>query len=171
MGLLFRYRYALMVIKTDPCAFSEIKIYPGRGTRFAGKDGKVHFFITSKARTLFHQKIKPVKLTWTQASRRYNKKIKVEDIQKKRTRKTTRVQKAIVGMSLDEIKRRRTEDTAPEIKALEASKKEIRERNVKKMQAKKATSGGKKNQAAATKAPAAKQAAAPKKGKGAGGKR
>ena len=101
--------------RTDPCAFSEIKIYPGRGSRFAGKDGKVrserlgtrprshrqspksqvHFFISSKARTLFHQKIKPVKLTWTQASRRYNKKIKVEDIQRKRTRRTTRVQKAI----------------------------------------------------------------------------
>merc|ERR1712137_136566 len=124
MGLLFRYRYALMVIKTDPCAFSEIKIYPGRGSRFAAKDGKVHFFITSKTRTLYHQKIKPVKLTWTQASRRFNKKLKVEEIQKKRTRKTTRVQKAVVGMSLDEIRRRRTEDTATRDKALAASKKE-----------------------------------------------
>merc|ERR1711937_675003 len=138
MGLLFRYRYALMVIKTDPCAFSEIKIYPGRGSRFAGKDGKIHFFISSKARTLFHQKIKPVKLTWTQASRRYNKKIKVEDIQKKRTRKTTRVQKAIVGMSLDEIKRKRAEDDATRDKALDATKKELKARNVKKMQEKKA---------------------------------
>merc|ERR1711959_319827 len=137
MGLLFRYRYALMVIKTDPCAFSEIKIYPGRGSRFAGKDGKVHFFITSKTRTLFHQKIKPVKLTWTQASRRFNKKIKVEDIQKKRTRRTTRVQKAVVGMSLDEIRRRRQEDAATRDKALEASKKDVRDRNLKKMQAKK----------------------------------
>merc|ERR1712139_705363 len=155
MGLLFRYRYALMVIKTDPCAFSEIKIYPGRGSRFAGKDGKVHFFITSKARTLFHQKIKPVKLTWTQASRRYNKKIKVEDIQKKRTRKTTRVQKAIVGMSLDEIKRKRAEDEATRDKALDATKKELKARNVKKMQDKKAT------QAKNTK-PAASKAQAPK---------
>merc|ERR1712006_50563 len=129
--------YALMVIKTDPCAFSEIKIYPGRGSRFAGKDGKVHFFITSKARTLFHQKIKPVKLTWTQASRRYNKKIKVEDIQKKRTKKTTRVQKAIVGMSLDEIKRKRAEDEATRDKNLEATKKELKARNVEKMKDKK----------------------------------
>ena len=78
--LLFRYKYAKMVIKTDPCAFSEMKIYPGRGSRFAAKDGKVHFFISSKARSLYHQKIKPVKLTWTQASRRFNKKVKVEDI-------------------------------------------------------------------------------------------
>merc|ERR1712195_364038 len=170
MGIIIRYRSAQMVIKTDPCEFTELKIYPGRGSRFAGKDGKVHFFISSKARSLFHQKIKPVKLTWTQASRRFNKKIKVEDIQKKRTRRTTRVQKAVVGMSLDEIRRRRTEDAATRDKALEASKKEIRERNVKKMKLRKTTTGGKKNQAAATKAPVAKQAAAPKP-KGGKGKR
>ena len=154
-----------MVIKTDPCAFTELKIYPGRGSKFAGKDGKVHFFVSSKARSLFHQKIKPVKLTWTQASRRFNKKIKVEDIQKKRTRKTTRVQKAVVGMSLDEIRRKRTEDTTTRDKALEASKKEIRERNVKKMQSKKAATGNKKVAAAAQKAPAAKAANAPKASK------
>ena len=154
-----------MVIKTDPCAFSEIKIYPGRGSRFAGKDGKVHFFITSKARTLFHQKIKPVKLTWTQASRRYNKKIKVEDIQKKRTRKTTRVQKAIVGMSLDEIKRKRAEDESTRDKALDATKKELKARNVKKMQEKKA-SVSKNSKAASTKAPAAKDAPKIKQAKG-----
>ena len=155
-----------MVIKTDPCAFTELKIYPGRGSKFAGKDGKVHFFVSSKARSLFHQKIKPVKLTWTQASRRFNKKIKVEDIQKKRTRKTTRVQKAVVGMSLDEIRRKRTEDVATRDKALEASKKEIRERNVKKMQSKKSAAGSKKTAAAAQKAPAAKAANAPKASKG-----
>merc|ERR1712022_59205 len=147
MGLLFRYRYALMVIKTDPCAFSEIKIYPGRGTRFAGKDGKVHFFITSKARALFHQKIK------------------VEDIQKKRTRKTTRVQKAIVGMSLDEIKRKRAEDETTRDKALDATKKELKARNVKKMQEKKA-SQAKNTKAASTKAPAAKAAPKIKQAKG-----
>lgn len=54
-----------MVIKTEPCAFSELKIYPGRGTRFAARDGKLHYFINSKCRSLYHQRIKPVKLTWT----------------------------------------------------------------------------------------------------------
>ena len=154
-----------MVIKTDPCAFSEIKIYPGRGSHFAAKDGKVHFFITSKARSLYHQKIKPVKLTWTQASRRYNTKIKVEDIQKKRTRKTTRVQKAIVGMSLDEIKRKRAEDEATRDKALDATKKDLKARNVKKMQEKKQEKA-KHSKAASTKAPAAKAAPKIKQAKG-----
>jgi len=126
-----------MVVKTDPCAFTEMKIFPGRGCRFAAKDGKVHYFITSKARSLFHQKIKPVKLYWTQASRRFLKKVKIEDIQKKRTRRTTRVQKAVVGMSLEEIKRKRGEDTATRDKNLEATKKELKDRNIKKMTDKK----------------------------------
>ena len=154
-----------MVIKTDPCAFSEVKIYPGRGSHFAAKDGKVHFFISSKARSLYHQKIKPVKLTWTQASRRYNKKIKVEDIQKKRTKKTTRVQKAIVGMSLDEIKRKRAEDESTRDKALDATKKDLKARNVKKMQEKKQEKA-KHSKAASTKAPAAKAAPKIKAAKG-----
>ena len=42
-----------MVVKTDPCAYSEMKIYPGRGSRFASKDGKVHIFISSKVRSLY----------------------------------------------------------------------------------------------------------------------
>lgn len=154
-----------MVIKTDPCAFSEVKIYPGRGSHFAAKDGKVHFFISSKARSLYHQKIKPVKLTWTQASRRYNKKIKVEDIQKKRTKKTTRVQKAIVGMSLDEIKRKRAEDESTRDKQLDATKKDLKARNVKKMQEKKQEKA-KHSKAASTKAPAAKAAPKIKAAKG-----
>tara|TARA_B110000503_G_C6948632_1_gene330087 strand:- start:155 stop:703 length:549 start_codon:yes stop_codon:yes gene_type:complete len=157
--LLFRYKYAKMVIKTDPCAFSELKIYPGRGSRFAGKDGRIYFFISSKTRSLYHQKIKPVKLYWTQASRRFLKKTKVDDIQKKRTRRTTRVQKAVVGMSLDDIKRKRAEDTATRDKQLDATKKELKDRNVKKMQAKKQEKA-KQPKNAAPKAPAAK--AAPK---------
>ena len=158
-----------MVIKTDPCEITEMKIYPGRGSKFAGKDGKTHYFISSKARSLYHQKIKPVKLTWTQASRRFNKKVKIEDIQKKRTRRTTRVQKAVVGMSLDEIKRKRNEDVASRDKALQSTKKELKDRNVKKMQAKKAE---KAKVAKAAGGKAAPKAAAPKAaGKKGAGKR
>ena len=154
-----------MVIKTDPCGFTEMKIYPGRGCRFAARDGKIHLFIGSKARQLYHNKIKPVKLYWTQASRRFLKKTKVVDIQKKRTKRTTRVQKAVVGMSLDEIKRKRSEDVKTRDTNLESTKKELKERNVKKMQAKKQDKAKQQKTTASTKAPAAKTVA-PKKGKG-----
>jgi len=159
-----------MVIKTDPCAFSELKIYPGRGTRFAARDGKVHFFISSKVRSLFHQRVKPVKLTWTQASRRFNKKTKVVDVQKRRTKKTTRVQKAVVGMSLDEIKRKRSEDEKTRDANLEATKKELKERNLKKMQAKKAEKAKQQKASQPSKGKVdAPKAKAPKKGKAKGG--
>merc|ERR1712014_315346 len=92
---------------TDLCAYTEYRIYPGRGQKFVAKDGKVSFFITAKADSLFHQRIKPVKLRWTQAWRRMNKKGKADEQAKKRTRKAQKFQKAIVGMSLDDIKKKK----------------------------------------------------------------
>merc|ERR1712183_214219 len=51
--------------------------------------------------------IKPVKLRWTQAWRRMNKKGKADEQAKKRTRKIQKFQKAIVGTSLDDIKKKK----------------------------------------------------------------
>merc|ERR1712038_2070017 len=100
---------AKMVTKTEQCSYTEYKIVPGRGSRFISKDGRTHYFISTKARSLYHQKIKPVKLTWTMAWRAYNKKIKVDEPQKKKSRKTTRIQKAVVGMSIEEIRSKKAE--------------------------------------------------------------
>jgi large subunit ribosomal protein L24e len=141
-----------MVTKTEPCSFSEYRIYPGRGRKFAAKDGKVYYFISTKVASLFHQRKKAVKLTWTQAWRRFNKKIKVDEISKRRTRKTTRVQKAIVGMTLDEIMRRKNEKPEERDKKTEAAKKEVKARQQKKIDQKRAE---KSKKAPAQKAPAA----------------
>ena len=111
---------------------------PGRGTRFISKDGRTHYFISTKARSLFHQKIKPVKLTWNMAWRAHNKKIKVDDIQKKRSRKTTRIQKAVVGMSIEEIRRKKAESRDDRDKNAVAAEKDIKDRKAKQMQQKKA---------------------------------
>merc|ERR1712079_281550 len=132
------YSSKIMVTKTQKCSYTDYKIVPGRGSRFVSKDGRIHYFISTKARSLFHQKIKPVKLTWTTAWRAYNKKIKVDDIQKKRSRKTTRIQKAVVGMSIEEIRRRKAESREDRDKANDAAAKEIKDRKQKALQAKKA---------------------------------
>ena len=155
-----------MVIKTDPCSFCEYRIFPGRGRKFVAKDGKVYYFISAKTESLFHQKKKAVNLTWTQAWRRHNKKIKVDETIKRRTKKTTRIQKAIVGMSLEEIKRRRNEDEKDRDRKLEAAKKEVKDRQKKKIEAKKAS----KKPTKEVKAPVVKNQPAPKapKGKGKG---
>ena len=120
-----------MVTKTDQCSFTQYKIVPGRGTRFISKDGRTHYFISTKARSLYHQKIKPVKLTWNMAWRAHNKKIKVDDIQKKRSRKTTRIQKAVVGMSIEEIRRKKAESREDRDKNADAAAKEIKDRKAK----------------------------------------
>ena len=121
-----------MVINTGTCSFSDMKVWPGRGSRFISKDGKVQLFIGSKTRSLFHQRIKPVKLTWTQDWRRLNKKGRAETIKKRRVRKVVRVQKAYVGATLDDIKKKREEK--PEVRQAmrEQALREIKERQKKK---------------------------------------
>ncbi|CAJ1419348.1 unnamed protein product [Effrenium voratum] len=137
-----------MVIKTDLCNYTEYRIYPGHGQKFIAKDAKVSFFITAKADSLYHQRIKPVKLRWTQAWRRMNKKGKVEEGAKKRTRKAQKFQKAIVGMSLDDIKQKKAQ--RPQLRA----------------EREKAAKEAKAKQAATQKKPAGKVAAPKAKDKG-----
>mmetsp|Transcript_33860 Transcript_33860/g.78526 ORF Transcript_33860/g.78526 Transcript_33860/m.78526 type:complete len:158 (-) Transcript_33860:38-511(-) len=131
-----------MVIKTDLCAYTEYRIYPGRGKRFVAKDGKVSFFINSKADALFHHRIKPSKLRWTQAWRRMNKKGKVDEQSKKRTRKVQKFQKAIVGMSLEDIKKKKAQKPELRQQAKEQAAKEAKARQAQKPKA--AAKGGAK---------------------------
>eukprot|EP00440_Ansanella_granifera_P072105 gb/GFBE01078247.1/.p1 GENE.gb/GFBE01078247.1/~~gb/GFBE01078247.1/.p1 ORF type:complete len:157 (+),score=75.11 gb/GFBE01078247.1/:1-471(+) len=156
-----------MVIKTDLCNYTEYRIFPGHGQKFIAKDAKVHFFISAKADALFHQRIKPVKLRWTQAWRRMNKKGKVEEGAKKKTRKAQKFQKAIVGMSLDDLKKKKAQK--PELRqAREAAAKEAKARQAQKKPAagKPAVAKGK-----ADKGPKASKGSAPAVGKAFKGKK
>lgn len=94
-------------IKTEACSFSEYRIYPGKGQKFVSRDGKVHYFLASKFARLALNKKKPSQLRWTQTWRRNNKKTRVESAQKRRVRRTVRVQKAVAGLTLDDIKNRK----------------------------------------------------------------
>merc|ERR1712118_604428 len=95
-----------------------------------------------KVDSLFHQRIKPVKLRWTQAWRRMNKKGKVDEQAKKRTRKVQKFQKAIVGMSLEDLKKKKAQKPELRQQAAEAAAKEAKAR-----QQKKASAGGSKTSA------------------------
>jgi ribosomal protein L24E len=61
-------------LKLETGSFSEYKIYPGRGIRHISRDGKSYFFINSKCKSLYHQRVKPARLTWTQVKTNSNKK-------------------------------------------------------------------------------------------------
>merc|ERR1719420_1103303 len=121
-----------MVVKTELCAYTEYKIYPGRGQRFIAKDGKTHFFFTSKAASLFHQRIKPVKLRWTQQWRRMNKKGSTDQSSKRKIRRVQKLQKAIVGMSLEDLKKKKAQKPALRQEAKDAAAKEAKLRAQKK---------------------------------------
>ncbi len=80
-----------MVIKTETCSFSEYRIYPGRGQKSVTKDGKVSLFLTKKNAKFASLKIKAQVITWTTAWRRMNKKIKTDEISKKRRKRQIKV--------------------------------------------------------------------------------
>ncbi|GLD95279.1 hypothetical protein PINS_up003923 [Pythium insidiosum] len=118
-----------MVIKTETCSFSEGRIYPGHGSRYVRRDGTVYTFINSKSKSLFLQRKKPTKIVWTLGWRRMNKKIKVEEVARRRTRKTAKVQRAILGVSADDIRKKRNQKPQVRAAAREAALKEAKDRS------------------------------------------
>lgn len=119
-------------MNTLTCSYTEMKVWPGRGSRQVSKDGRVYLFISHKAKCMHNQRVKPVKLTWTQAWRRLNKKGKAEAVKKRRVRRKVVAQKAIVGASLDEIRKRREEKPETRAAQRQQAMKEIKERQKKK---------------------------------------
>jgi len=90
---------------------SEYRIYPGNGSLMIRRDGKPVFMGSSKAKSLTLQRKKPAKLVWTQAWRRLHKKGLAETTTKKRSRRTTKVARAVVGASLEDIKKKASQKT------------------------------------------------------------
>lgn len=118
-----------MVVKTELCAFSEFRIYPGHGIKFIRRDGQPVILGTSKSKRLsIVNKKKPAKLMWTQSWRRLNKKGKDEGATRKRVRRVVRVQKAVGGLSLEDLKKR-VQPVKPKSVATEAALKEVKERS------------------------------------------
>lgn len=108
-------------MKIEIDSFSGGKIYPGRGTLFIRGDSKVFRFQSSKTASLFKQRKNPRRIAWTVLYRRQHKKGISEETSKKRTKKSVKNQRAIVGASLELIKERRSQKPA-ERKAARDSK-------------------------------------------------
>ena len=52
---------------------------------------------------MYHQRKKPALLRWTQAWRRHHKKANVEGTIKRKARRVVKVQRAIVGSTVEEV--------------------------------------------------------------------
>jgi len=120
---------------------SEYRIYPGNGSLFIRRDGKPVFLGSSKAHSLTLQRKKPAKLVWTQAWRRLHKKGLAETAAKKRVRKVNKVARAVVGVSLEDIKKKAA--AKPEVRAAQrdAALKEVKARKIATKDKKEARSG------------------------------
>ena len=92
------------------------------------RDGKPIWLGTSKAHSLTIQRKKAAKLVWTQAWRRLHKKGLSETTTKKRTRRANKVQRAVVGASLEDIKKRASEKSSVRTAARESALKELKAR-------------------------------------------
>ena len=150
-----------MVVKTDTCSFSGLRIYPGHGIFFVRGDSKGFKFLNRKVKSLFTQRLNPRKLAWTVMYRRMHKKGTLEESAKKKSRTVKKAAtKAVVGASLEVIKARRNQK--PEVRAAqrEAALRKVKEEAKVKQAAKKEE---KKKLAAQPKAPQAKQSKAAQK--------
>lgn len=92
------------------------------------RDGKPIWLGTSKAYSLTLQRKKAAKLVWTQAWRRLHKKGITETTAKKRTRRANKVQRAVVGASLEDIRKKASEKSGFRSQQREAALKEVKAR-------------------------------------------
>jgi large subunit ribosomal protein L24e len=116
------------LLAAELCALSEYRIYPGNGKLMIRRDGKPIWLGTSKAHSLTLQRKKAAKLVWTQAWRRLHKKGITETSTKKRARRTNKVQRAVVGISLEDIKKKASEKSSVRSAARDAALKELKAR-------------------------------------------
>ena len=90
------------------------------------RDGKPIWLGSSKAYSLTIQRKKAAKLVWTQAWRRLHKKGITETTTKKKRTRTGKVQRAVVGASLDDIKKKASQKSEVRTAAREAALKELK---------------------------------------------
>merc|ERR1712019_302120 len=130
MGILFGLGPSrpkgIMVVKTELCNFSGMRIYPGHGRRFIRGDSKPFWFLDGRCHADFMMKRNPRKLSWTQLYRRMHKKGTLEEVAKKRARRTVKVQRAVEGADLATIKAKRNQKPEVRQAAREAALREVK---------------------------------------------
>ncbi|CAG9462671.1 unnamed protein product [Pedinophyceae sp. YPF-701] len=121
-----------MVLKTQLCRFSGLRIYPGRGTIFVRTDGQVYTFLSKKCKRLHNQKKRPAKIAWTVAYRRAHKKDQTNAVTRRKRRGTGKAaHRAIVGASIEVLRAKRNEKSEDRKAARDKAIQEIKQRKAK----------------------------------------
>merc|ERR1711974_238098 len=145
-----------MGMKIELCSYSGYKIYPSRGRTLVKQDGKVFKFLDGRSHRAHLLKRNPKKVTWTVLYRRKHNKGIEADVSKKRTKRTQKFQRAVVGATLQDIMAKRNQK--PEVRKAQREQAIRAAKELKKTQ-----KAAKKKPAAATTAPKAKSAKAAQK--------
>ena len=153
-----------MVVKTETCRFSGLRIYPGHGSTLIRTDSQLFKFLSKKCASYYLQRLKPSKLAWTTLYRKQHKKDKADEVARKK-RRTNRsvISRSIVGASLEVIQKKRAEKSEVRQLARENALREIKDRN-KKLKDEKKSKKAEAAKAAKAAAPKGKPAAAKPKG-------
>merc|ERR1712018_54549 len=106
MGLFFRLK---LIMKIELCSYSGYKIHPGRGRTLIKSDGKTFKFLDSRSHKAHLLKRNQRKVTWTVLYRRKHRKGIEEEVSKKRTKRTQKFQRAVVGATLQDILAKRNQ--------------------------------------------------------------
>ena len=85
-------------------------------------------FIGSKTRALYHLKKKPALIHWTTAWRRLHKKDQAENGTKKKSKRTKKFKRAVVGVSYAELQKKKNQKPEFRAAAREAALRELKER-------------------------------------------
>jgi len=96
-------------MKVEIDTFSGYRIYPSKGKLFVRGDNKIFRFANGKNESLFLQRKNPRKIAWTVVYRRMHKKGITEEVAKKRSRRTVKHQRGIVGADLATINARKSQ--------------------------------------------------------------
>nr|ACI66261.1 60S ribosomal protein L24 [Salmo salar] len=94
------------------CNVTGYKIFPGRGRTYVKADGKGYHLLNKRAEHLFWLKTNPRSVRWTVLCRRMLKKGVNEEVRRKKTKKTVRVQRAVEGNTLESILSRKNQSAA-----------------------------------------------------------
>ncbi|KAL0224123.1 hypothetical protein P9112_003513 [Eukaryota sp. TZLM1-RC] len=103
------FLFLLFLMKTEVCSYSGRKIHPGVGSRTVRADGKIFVFDSHKTLAHYQHRWNPRKHGWTLAYRKDHKKEAEITVGKRARRKVVKVQRAVVGASVEEILRRQRE--------------------------------------------------------------
>jgi large subunit ribosomal protein L24e len=114
---LDKFESIFIIARTEICAFSGYKIYPGHGKKYIRVDMKSFTFLNGKCAASFLMRKNPRRTNWTVIYRKINRKGSSEEIAKRRTKRSKKFQRGVVGASLETIRAKR--NVKPEVRAAE----------------------------------------------------